>query len=69
MNIMNMSATCHREHKRSSVWSEVNHYLVEWRKRVLIRHQLMALSDRDLSDMGLTRLNAFYESTKPFWQE
>ena len=33
------------------------------------RYELMTLSERDLSDMGMTRTDAFNESTKPFWQE
>ena len=28
----------------------------------------MTLSERDLSDMGLTRLDAFNETCKPFWE-
>jgi hypothetical protein len=33
------------------------------------RYELITLSERDLADMGMTRLDAFNESIKPFWEE
>jgi uncharacterized protein YjiS (DUF1127 family) len=40
-----------------------------WRERVWSRFALQRLSERDLVDMRLTRLDVFEEAQKPFWQE
>jgi uncharacterized protein YjiS (DUF1127 family) len=40
----------------------------EWRRRVRSRYELDRLSERDLADMGLTRLDALSEVQKPFWE-
>ena len=40
----------------------------EWRRRVQSRYELERLSDRDLADMRLTRLDALDEMQKPFWE-
>jgi uncharacterized protein YjiS (DUF1127 family) len=34
-----------------------------------LNRPLERLGERDLADMGLTRLDAFEEAQKPFWQE
>jgi uncharacterized protein YjiS (DUF1127 family) len=52
-----------------SRWSEVKRYLVECVRRVHSRYELITLSERDLLNMGMTRLDAFNESIKPFWEE
>jgi uncharacterized protein YjiS (DUF1127 family) len=38
-------------------------------RRVQSRFELERLSERDLADMKLTRLEIFHETQKPFWQE
>lgn len=38
------------------------------RARARSRRELMMLSDRDLSDMGLTRMDAEHEGDKPSWR-
>jgi uncharacterized protein YjiS (DUF1127 family) len=43
--------------------------LREWRSRIQSRRDLMALSDRDLWDIRLTRAEAEHEASKPFWRE
>jgi uncharacterized protein YjiS (DUF1127 family) len=43
--------------------------IAEWRRRARSRRDLMALNDRDLWDMHLTRCDALYEASKPFWRE
>jgi uncharacterized protein YjiS (DUF1127 family) len=43
--------------------------LVEWHRRARSRGDLMALGERELSDMHLTRCDAVYEASKPFWKE
>jgi len=54
--------------RRLPVWSELRALFIEWRQRARSRHDLMMLSERDLSDMGLTPQDAFNESCKPFWE-
>jgi len=52
-----------------SRWSKVRSVFVEWQGRVQSRFNIERLSERDLADMGLTRLEIFDETQKPFWQE
>ncbi len=40
-----------------------------WRQRLRERDQLARLNDRMLSDIGLTRADAEYLASKPFWRE
>jgi uncharacterized protein YjiS (DUF1127 family) len=40
-----------------------------WRQRLRERDQLARLDDRMLSDIGLTRADAQYLASKPFWRE
>ena len=40
-----------------------------WRQRLRERDQLARLDDRMLSDIGLTRADAEYLASKPFWRE
>jgi uncharacterized protein YjiS (DUF1127 family) len=40
----------------------------EWGRRMGSRRDLMALSQRDLWDMRLTRADAEREANKPFWR-
>jgi uncharacterized protein YjiS (DUF1127 family) len=47
-------------------WSQSAALFAEWRRRVQARHELDRLSDRDLADMRLTRLDALDEMQKPF---
>ena len=49
-------------------WSELWALIIEWRRRAHSRYELMMLDDRELSDMGLTRMDASNECDKPFWQ-
>jgi len=49
-------------------WSNLAALFAEWRRRVLSRYEVMRLSERDLADMGLTRLDARNEMQKPFWE-
>jgi uncharacterized protein YjiS (DUF1127 family) len=41
----------------------------EWRRRHRERHQLLALDDRMLKDIGITRTDALFLGNKPFWKE
>jgi uncharacterized protein YjiS (DUF1127 family) len=40
-----------------------------WRRRLRERDQLARLSDRMLSDIGITRAEAQFLGNKPFWKE
>ena len=41
----------------------------EWRRRSRSRRDLLALSDRELLDIRLNRLDARSEAGKPFWKK
>jgi uncharacterized protein YjiS (DUF1127 family) len=43
--------------------------VLEWRRRMRDRRELARLSERDLRDMGLPRLEAYAEIAKPFWRD
>jgi uncharacterized protein YjiS (DUF1127 family) len=40
----------------------------EWWQRVQSRYEIERLTERDLADMRLTRLDADKETQKPFWE-
>lgn len=42
--------------------------LLTWHARARQRRQLLALDDRMLRDIGLTRADVLAESSKPFWR-
>ena len=42
--------------------------IVEWLHRIESRRDLAALSDRELRDIGITRVDALGEAEKPFWR-
>ena len=42
--------------------------LVQWQDRIVQRRRLSELDDRMLADIGVTRIDAGHESSKPFWQ-
>ncbi len=48
--------------------SRIFRTLVLWQERSEQRRRLRDMSDRELSDMGITRGDAFDESRKTFWQ-
>jgi uncharacterized protein YjiS (DUF1127 family) len=39
-----------------------------WLERIRQRRQLLSLSDQMLSDIGVSRIDAFKECEKPFWR-
>jgi len=61
--------TLSRDLKNAPSWSEIiRTMVVEWRRRVRQRQELMTLTDRDFADMRMTRSDAIEEASKPFWQ-
>jgi uncharacterized protein YjiS (DUF1127 family) len=53
---------------RLPLWSQLEALFGEWWQRIISRYELEGLSERDLADMGMTRIDAFNEIQKPFWQ-
>jgi len=41
----------------------------EFRQAARERRQLLALSDRDLQDIGISRIDALQEAEKPLWRD
>jgi len=54
--------------RRLPRWSQLQPLLTEWRQRIRSRCELERLSERDLADMRMTKLDAFNETRKPFWE-
>jgi uncharacterized protein YjiS (DUF1127 family) len=48
-------------------FTRVGSHLRKWRRSAVSRHELMTLDDRELRDIGLTRIDAENEAGKPFW--
>lgn len=44
------------------------HLVLNARRRVADRKILLSLSDKQLSDIGITRMQAIEEAKKPFWK-
>jgi uncharacterized protein YjiS (DUF1127 family) len=53
---------------RVSGWSKLESLFGEWWHRIRSRYELASLSERDLADMGMTRIDALNEIEKAFWQ-
>jgi uncharacterized protein YjiS (DUF1127 family) len=49
-------------------WSKLAARFAEWWRRVQSRYEVERLTERDLADMRLTRLDALNEMQKPFWE-
>jgi len=62
----------HKESERTSVLHQVLARVAakvgEWRRRSRDRSALAAMSDRSLRDIGITRYDAAYEASEPFWR-
>lgn len=66
MSTMNLDVTTIRP-RRVLVWSKVKECLAAWRHRARSRQELMHLSTMDLRDIGISRCEAEFEASKPFW--
>lgn len=51
-----------------AVLSAVFEILMNWHEKARQRRQLLALSDDMLKDIGISRADASYEGSKPFWR-
>lgn len=52
-----------------SLWKTFVEVVREWQRRARSRRDLMALGERDLWDIRVTRADAEREANKPFWRE
>jgi uncharacterized protein YjiS (DUF1127 family) len=68
MNVMSLSKTAAPTFSLPC-WSKLEALFGEWWHRIISRYQLESLSERDLADMGMNRIDAFNEIQKPFWQK
>ena len=50
---------------KAAVW--LVHALLRWQELAQQRRRLLALDDRMLKDIGMTRAEAMREGTRPFW--
>jgi uncharacterized protein YjiS (DUF1127 family) len=67
MNRTNLTLAA-RRCTRLQLWHEFRTLLAEWLYRLRSRNELRMLDDRELSDIGLTRIDAYQEANKPFWR-
>jgi uncharacterized protein YjiS (DUF1127 family) len=49
----------------AAIW--LMHVLLRWLELAQQRRRLLALDDRMLKDIGITRAEAMQEGTRPFW--
>jgi uncharacterized protein YjiS (DUF1127 family) len=49
-------------------WSKLALLFAVWQQRLQSRYQVERLSERELADMRLTRLDSVSETQKPFWE-
>lgn len=54
--------------RTSPWWRRVIALFVCWHERANERRLLAVLDERELTDIGITRLDALRECAKPFWQ-
>ena len=66
MSMMKLSISTFRPY-HSPRWSQLKHHFNDWQRYARSRHELMNLSDRTLRDIGLSRYDAGFEASKPFW--
>lgn len=50
-------------------WIQAKVCIAEWQRRARSRRDLMALDERALWDLRLTRVDAISEAGKPFWKK
>jgi uncharacterized protein YjiS (DUF1127 family) len=65
MRIMNLNLSLSRPYR--SRLSVLTSSFAEWRLRTRSRNELMNLSESCLRDIGLSRCDVQFGSSKPFW--
>jgi uncharacterized protein YjiS (DUF1127 family) len=66
VSMMNINLSISRPYQLSR-WRQAMCYIAEWRIRARSSNELMNLSDGLLQDIGVSRFNAEFEASKPFW--
>jgi uncharacterized protein YjiS (DUF1127 family) len=54
--------------RHESRWRLAARLIALWRRRAQERQELTAMDERDLRDIGISRLDARREADKPFWR-
>ncbi|MFQ5973572.1 MAG: DUF1127 domain-containing protein, partial [Alphaproteobacteria bacterium] len=49
-------------------WFDLWNLIPRWRQRISQRRELLGLNEHLLKDMGVRRLDAMHEASKPFWR-
>jgi uncharacterized protein YjiS (DUF1127 family) len=62
------SLTLPRDFRPTAQFGSIRAAMAEWWRRLRQRRELLMLTDRDLSDIGITRSDAVAEASKFFWQ-
>ena len=52
----------------TEIFGRLTRTLLTWQTRATERNHLASLDNRLLADMGMTRADAAFEATKPFWR-
>jgi uncharacterized protein YjiS (DUF1127 family) len=65
MSTMNLGMSVSRPYRSS--FGQLRNSFAEWRFRARSRSELMNLSDSCLRDIGVSRCDVGFESSKPFW--
>jgi len=66
-----MSITSHHSmtnHHADGLLAQFSDTFHVWRERLRQRRELAQWSDRDLHDVGLSRIDIIHETEKPFWR-
>jgi uncharacterized protein YjiS (DUF1127 family) len=66
VSTMNRSISTSRRYRLSRL-SQVKRHFAEWWLRERSRNELMNLADWTLRDIGVSRSDAEFEASKPFW--
>ena len=74
MSIVQIAQSWQGRHRRGLRWHPRSNRgwiaLVKiWWRRMQDRRMLATMSEQSLRDIGITRYDAFYEASKPFWRD
>jgi len=62
------AAMADRRPRRAGLWRRALRRLLRWNDRRRERRLLAAMSERELRDLSLNRLDVLRELRKPFWR-
>lgn len=54
--------------RTTGFWHRLRAHVALWRHRAETRRQLARFRPRDMSDIGITRVDILREISKPFWR-